>query len=78
MLHWDLVLWGLVDHRAGCLANRIYQDMQLSKMSTLVCVYPKFMYIVSQASDKHPSDHTCSFWLTLVCQNTHHPCEVSW
>lgn len=47
-LHWDLALWGLVEHKAVCLANRIHQDMQLSKMNRLVHVYPKFICLVSQ------------------------------
>lgn len=47
-LHWDLALWGLVEHKAGCLAKRIHQDTQLSKMNRLVHVYPKFICLVSQ------------------------------
>lgn len=47
-LHLDLALRGLVEHKAGWLANRIQQDLQLSRMNRLVDVYPKFVCLVSQ------------------------------
>lgn len=58
-LHWDVALWGLVEHKAGCLANKIHgQDMQLSRMNRLVHVYPKFICLILQIfRDTHCKPH---------------------
>lgn len=48
VLQWGLVLSGLLGLKTGCLANRMHQGAQFSKMSRLVCVYSKLIHLVSK------------------------------